>query len=281
MTAAQPSSPPPRAAKQPIRSQGGGLALMISAPIAAALVFAVLYQAIDHEGILVMGAIGCFMLGWFGYDMGQRMRLPDGWEAMARDPRPPVLYLRPFAEDDRMTYDAPVGTRRGGVETSAGAKGSASHERAIARALRTVGPVIAVGKPGERIAPFGAARIYVSDAEWQDTVLSLIKRSALIVLQPEATQGTWWELNMVVRHVDARRVLMLVPDPSQRPLGYDRVRHVTAQVLSVALPEAPGKCNAVIFDEDARPITFPFGDKPEKTLEPFLARLRTLKGPAA
>lgn len=268
-------------ARQPIRNRPGGLALMIVSPVVAALAFAALISAVSHEGIIVMAAIGCLMLGWFGYDMGRRMRLPDGWTVMERDKRPPVIYLRPFSEDDRVTYSAPVGKRRGGVETSPESKGSASHEQALVRALGAIGPFIAIGKPGEMVAPDGAARIYVADNEWRETALMLLKKAAVVVLQPDATEGTWWELNAVAQHVDPRRLLMLVPDPTLRPLGYNRVRRITAQVLPVSLPDAPGPCNAAIFDDDARPIVFPLGKSPAKTLEPFFARLRTLKGPAA
>lgn len=281
MITAPKTQPAARKANQPIRSPRGGLVLMVAAPLAALAAFLLLLQTVSHTGLITLGGLVCLVLGSLGYDIGKRMRLPDGWTVMARDPRPPVVYLRPFAEDDRMNYDAPVGTRRGGVDTAAGAKGNASHERAVARALRSVGPLVAIGKPGERVAPFGAARIYVGDDEWRETVMKLLKKAALVVLQPEASEGTWWELNAVAKHVDARRVLMLVPDPTLRPRGYERVRRVTAQVLPVALPESPGKCDAAIFDDDARPIAFPFGRDPEKTLEPFITRVRKLAPPAS
>ena len=196
---------------------------------------------------------------------------------MSRDTRPPVLYLRPFFEDGRMIYDAPVGRRQGGVGNGASAKRSASHEREIARVLAGIGPLVAIGKPGDSVAPFGAARVYIGDDAWQQTVLLLIKRAAIVILQPEATQGTWWELNAVASTIDLRRVLLLVPDPTLRPLGYGRIRQLTAQVLPVPLPESNDKCDAFMFDAQRRPVPIVLSSSPERAFQPFLTQVRALQ----
>ena len=43
-------------------------------------------------------------------------------------------------------------------------------EQELADILEHVGPVVAVGKPGEPLPELGAARLYVSHDEWQGKV---------------------------------------------------------------------------------------------------------------
>jgi hypothetical protein len=59
------------------------------------------------------------------------------------------------------------------------------------------GPVVAIGKPGEKLQTLGAARMYVDDAEWQAVVLGLIKKAGLIILRPGRSAGFWWEVKQV------------------------------------------------------------------------------------
>ncbi len=268
---------PKGAAHQPIRSKFGGAALMVASPILAILAFWLIVSLTDRFSFLLLGGIFVAMGGSWGFDLGRRMRLADGWTVMQRDLRPPVVYLRPFFEDERQIYDGPVGARHGGVGSGASVKRNASHEREIARALHRVGPLVAIGKPGDSVAPLGAARVYVGDDVWQETVLALIKRAAIVILQPEATQGTWWELNAVAATTDWRRVLMLVPDPTLRPLGYGRIRQLTAQVLPMPLPEEIGKCDAFMFNAGGAPVPIALSTAPERALEPFLTQVRGLE----
>jgi hypothetical protein len=265
---------PPR---QPIRSQGGGLALMILSPILGLLVFGLVLLITDIFSFILLGGIFAAVGAGWGFDLGRRMRLPDGWEVLKSDRRPPVIYLRPFFEDARQVYDAPVGARHGGVGTSASARRSASHEREIAKILGRIGPLIAIGKPGDRVAPHGFARVYVGDDVWQQAVLDLIKRSAIVILQPEATDGTWWELQTVAATTDWRRLLMIVPDPTLRPLGYGRIRSLTGRTLPVPLPETPNKCDAFMFDASGKPLPILLSANPALALHAFVEQVRRLE----
>jgi len=195
---------------QPRRSKSKGLALIIAAIILATILAILLFEITDDLRFWLLGGAAVFLGASWMIDVGRRMRTLDGWELMRDDPRPPVIFLRPFQEDDRRTYDAPVGRRQGGETVPAATGAPATRERAIARQLGQIGPFVAVGKPGDSLAPLGAARIYVADAEWQSVVTSLVNRAAAIILQPEATPGTLWELLLVGHAADLRRVLLLV-----------------------------------------------------------------------
>jgi hypothetical protein len=261
---------------QPRRSKGKGLALIIAAIILAAILAVLLFELTDDLRFWFLGGAAVFLGASWMIDVGRRMRTVDGWELMKTDPRPPVIYLRPFQEDDRRTYDAPVGHRQGGKTVPAATGSPATRERAIARQLGQIGPFIAVGKPGDSLAPLGAARIYVSDDEWRSVVTSLVNRAAAVILQPEATPGTLWELILVGRSIDLRRVLLLVPDPAVRPLGFGRIRELADSALAVTLPDANEcpACDAFMFEERRQPL--PVRLKSAAALNPFVLQASQL-----
>src|SRR5262249_14819268 len=60
------------------------------------------------------------------------------------------------------------------------------------------GPIVAIGRPGERDMPFGAARIYVADDVWQAKVMELAQSGRAIVLVADATSGVAWEIQSMM-----------------------------------------------------------------------------------
>ena len=266
--------------KPPIRSPRGGLALIISAPILGFALFLLSLSIVSSvQWLIIIGALLFGASKWL-IDIGRQMKTLDGMDLLKRDPRPPVIYLRPFSEDERMTRDGPVGERIGGAGVTSGHRVSpASREREISRTMTEIGPFVALGKPGDRLAPLGAARLYVSDVEWQPTVEAFLRRANAVVLQPEMTHGAWWELVAVANIVDLRRVLILVPNPSVRPLGYVRVQRLTVNVLPVPLPVDCSAADAFMFDRDGRPQPMIFGRRSRIALEPFVAQVRQLSMP--
>jgi hypothetical protein len=123
------------------------------------------------------------------WDRGQRHLAPSAGDVVARDSRPPVLYLRSF-ESDRDV--------------------SAVEER-LAHLLGEIGPFVALGRPGEKLPKLGAARDYVGEAEWRDWVVGMLGRAALVVMRAGRTAGLGWELAQCVRRLDPRRLVVLVP----------------------------------------------------------------------
>ena len=120
---------------------------------------------------------------------------------LAHDPRPPVLLLRSFADEAR----APMARDSFGVVTLL--------EEKLKRAVIGLGPFVAIGLPGEKIAYRGAGRAYYSEAEWREAVLKFMETSRLIVLVAGESPALVWELEqIVVRNYLGRTVIVLPPD---------------------------------------------------------------------
>jgi hypothetical protein len=185
--------------------------------------------------------------------IGRSLMTPDAAALLQHDHRPPVIYLRPFEEDLRQISGDPEGERIGGIGVKHAPHWRASREEEIAPSLRSVGPFIAVGKPGDRLAPLGAARLYLRDEEWHEKVAKLVSAAAAVIIQPEASPGAKWELGIVARAVDPRRVLMLVPNPTTRPSGYKRIQTLANNILGVTLPDV-ASADAFIFDAQGTPV---------------------------
>src|SRR5574339_970358 len=102
---------------------------------------------------------------------GRRLRQRDALSVIAEDPRPPVLFLRSFDDDD--VHDLTSRTGRVGLHRT---------EDNLCHALRRLGPVVAIGRPGERLPEVGAARLYVSDRTWQDAVRFFLEKARAVVI---------------------------------------------------------------------------------------------------
>ncbi|WP_051710418.1 hypothetical protein [Streptomyces sp. NRRL S-350] len=120
--------------------------------------------------------------------------------ALLLDGRRPVLYLRSF-DDDGIA-----------AEIDDGADFNLhSREEQLARALGAIGPVIAVGRPGEPLPHLGAARFYLPLDDWKSTVLRLMDLSQLIVLRLGQGDGLWWEVEQARATQPAAKLLLLAP----------------------------------------------------------------------
>jgi hypothetical protein len=270
-----------RPATAPRRSKFLGTALIVAAPFLAIAAFLILLAFIADYRFLILGAV--LLVGGAGklIETGRRMRAIDGWELLQRDRRPPVIFLRPFAEDDRLMYDRPLGKQEGGTLTGRSSQKRATREPKIKRAMNRIGPFVAAGRPGETLAPLGAARLYVSDQQWQQTIGALVRQAAAVVLEPEASPSTIWEVDLVAALVDPRRLLLLVPNPKLRPLGFERVRVIVSELLHLVLPTSDvcPPCDAFMFDEQSKPIPILLGGWLAPALERFEQQVRELGAP--
>lgn len=122
-----------------------------------------------------------------------------------------VLFLRSFGTDETSVLSAfGYGPR---------------YEQHLVRVLGALGPVVAIGRPGEFLPPAGASRMYVPDAEWQVTVRRLMQSARLVVLflilekRPggaSSQTGFDWEIDELIRQVPPDRLLLVLPQGAAR-----------------------------------------------------------------
>jgi len=124
-------------------------------------------------------------------------------EMRARDPRPIVLFLHSFADDD-----LPL-VRRLEIHVRV-LKASLTLEELVVSRLWRVGPVVAIGKPKELFSPLGAAREYITGDAWQPEVTALLQQSVVVVSILGGTQGVLWEYRRVLEA--GKPLVVVVPN---------------------------------------------------------------------
>jgi hypothetical protein len=124
----------------------------------------------------------------------------------AVDPRPPVLFLRSFSDDQVALKKPrrPIWHRL--FEIGDGAK---KLDRLLLEEATEVGPVIAIGMPGHP-PPFGAARVYTAGAEWQAAIKELCKQACAVVIVIDRTPGVLWEVAHITEAGHTGKTLFLV-----------------------------------------------------------------------
>ncbi len=184
--------------------------------------------------------------GSYMLDHGMRLLAVPAARLRSDDSRPPIVYLRSFDDDLGRTEWL----------------GQIPSEALMATALDGAGPLVAIGKPGEDQAPWGAARLYASDAAWQGEVTKLVDEAVLVVIRAGSTPGLGWELGLCRQRLDPRRLVILVGSDPQRfaafsQLFYDQTR-ITLPIWPFD-PENPrpyrndGYYAVVLFDAEWRP----------------------------
>ena len=154
----------------------------------------------------------------------RRYRLSADRE-LAKDKRAPVLYLRPFSDDEQERAERL--SRR-------------TDEEILVSALKGIGPVITIGRPDEELPLLGAIRIYCADGDWQGKVNELISKSQMLAINAGTSPGILWELNAAVRSAGPSKILIsLIPweslDRNTRQRRYDYFRKLAEGAMKNAL----------------------------------------------
>jgi hypothetical protein len=161
-------------------------------------------------------------------------------QALAEDSRRPILYLRPFKADTSRVISAhPLdlfiavlsicifATLGSPAIPPSFLKRQSNLRRAeelIVDPLKDLGPVIAIGRPGTRKNPVGAARLQVDDGDWQAVVGSLMDRSQLIVKYAGTTPGFRWEIERTFRSKTFVPTLIFLPLHASEKMLHDFAR---------------------------------------------------------
>ena len=162
-------------------------------------------------------------MGAIIYRYTRRLGSIDARRLLERDSRPPVLYLRAFGDDRLRLWTATLG--RSSLIERFTLRRFDRFEEVLVRRLSQYGPVIAVNPPGTKLAPLGAARQTIENAEWHEEVAGWMAACALIVfLTPpiEVREGLRWELRTVLSTVlgqDARGGAAGAREPVERSVA--------------------------------------------------------------
>ncbi len=221
------------------------------------------------SGRYVLTVTGLIIVGAWIFHHGKRHAALPAEVVLARDPRPPILYLRSF-KDEVADKGAEALVRQGlqGEWMAESASGWGVREQIeLAKVMNRIGPYVAVGRPGEPLPELGAYRLYVADAEWQAKVAELLSRARLVVLRAGRTEGLRWELSEIVRRLRPTQLLLILPAGNE---DYAAFREWANRVLPRSpLPAAMPKVKALAFDAHWNAIPLEKKGLLEETLAPL------------
>lgn len=164
----------------------------------------VLFVVLTRKGVVL------FRKGW-KYDA-----LPAD-ELLQEDARRPVVYVRSFKEDDKIFLK----TGRFRWTSHLMYAVAISAEQELALIMNRVGPVIAIGKPGEPVPELGAARLYARDDEWRKKITDLMKRARLVVVRAGATANLQWEIDQAVELLPLRQLILVAFGQGEEMEAFD------------------------------------------------------------
>ena len=165
--------------------------------------------------------------------------LRSGWkydvvsaeQLLASDPRRPVVYLRSFEADSEIVL-RPDGFWKKAATILFDYAVTFSPEQELAEIVNRVGPVIAIGKPGEPLPELGAARLYVGDADWKAKVTDMMARSRLVLIRTGSTPNLQWEVEQAMTRVPRRQILLVSLGDAKKTAAFDAYfRHRFGPVL--------------------------------------------------
>lgn len=235
---------------RPLGNVLAGIILRSAIPVMVLVAF-LLFALLSSSGLGILGPVLIFLtvlLGIRTFRISSRFLVnPRG--KLQFDARPPVLYLRSFFDDyeeidERVDKNTP--------------------EQILAPILDMVGPVIAIGRPGEATLPLlGATRVYPKD--WQNAVTSIISISPLVVLHAGTSPGVEWELQATRRMIAPEKLIITLlvwqtrqGTPTILDLPDWSYRHFAkrfAEVFGHDLPPYNSNTSFIYFEKDWTPRT--------------------------
>jgi len=138
------------------------------------------------------------------------------------DDRPDVLYLRCFHAD----------AFRPGVVMRLH-----SDEMDLGLAVRPLGDLVGLGRPGEVLPIPGAARLYAPQDEWKNTVCQQMRVARLVIIRAGQGDGLLWECEEAFRTLSPRQLVILV-----LAIRADEYQHFATAIqarLGIVVPSIP------------------------------------------
>lgn len=195
------------------------------------------------EGALLGGGAGLgTLVAILLFIRAGRASQPDLQLLLEHDTRKPVLFLRSFKDDTIITF------RRFRKRLPWAINYAIRFEQSVADRFNDLGPLIAVGEPGEKLPHIGAARVHLKDDEWQDAVIGWVGDARLIVMIAGPTEWIRWELAQIT---DKKRLgelfILIPPKPASKALAKasasveERWRNIRTAFANTAWEDALGR----------------------------------------
>jgi len=152
-------------------------------------------------GILVLEAFFflCMYLGGRLAIRGRQQIEPSAEIIIKYSTISPILYLRSFSEDRNLTYSIDPITKVGKIQETS--------ETLLIYALKKIGPVIAIGKPGEKLPLPGASRSYFTDEEWFSKIKEYISEAKFIFVSISWTEGLSKEIHEIIASNNLKKTI--------------------------------------------------------------------------
>lgn len=226
---------------------------------------------------LVVGPLVLLFAGWLSIWLERRAQglvLLTMQDALASDLRRPVVFLRSFLDDH---VRLPKSWRMQSDRILEPGKRSDTLDDLVLNDGFAVGPVVALGRPGDPFPPYGAARGYFTQDSWQQAVTKVCTDAHSIVLCVDDSEagGVWWELDFLATAGLLPKTLVLVHPrfrtPSENAAFLKRIGEMApAFAATHPLPLLPPGSSviALVFATDVvQPFTSSrFGDLAYRTL---------------
>lgn len=154
--------------------------------------------------------------------------------------KPPILWLRSFSNDGKRVPNFMIPTFE---------EAGTSFEESIGKYFFDIGPFVAFGNPTDYLPTLGAQKIYKYDVDWQEAITELAKKSCAIVIIEGDTAGLKWELDMIRREIDGRKVFILTPTKQYRDNKWGSFKAFLQEAGFKKIPEDPGGGCVFRFNE--------------------------------
>ncbi len=137
--------------------------------------------------------------------LGEPVRaVPSFADLLAADPRPPVVYMRPFEREGQpFVWDTFTKYGRYSEKPRFSSKQvyvSLPLDEYLRGAVTSqIGPFLALGNPQDYFTPAGAVRTYFKDDQWMKEFGELAQRAACLLVEAGESSNLRWELQYLRR----------------------------------------------------------------------------------
>lgn len=144
----------------------------------------------------------------------------------------------------------------------------------FAMALSNIGPYVALGRPTEncRNMDLGAAKKFVSNEEWKDSVVDWLDKCIAVVIEAADSSSLGWEIEQTIRIVSPTSVLIICPHTHS---DYQSFSEAYSHLFPMGLPKARPRSRLLTFDENWSPRELTNVERElTKSLQPFFKQVQ-------